>query len=129
MAGRILLDTSAVVGFFYGDQTATRLMRTAEEAYLSIVTLGELYFGAERSSRREANYAQVEELLEGLSILPSDAATAHEYGIIKFALRKKGRPLPDNDIWIAAAARQHDLTLATRDDHFREIDDIALIAW
>jgi tRNA(fMet)-specific endonuclease VapC len=51
------------------------------------------------------------------------------YGEIKSSLRQKGKPIPDNDIWIAASARQHSLTLVTRDAHFDEIDDLARERW
>jgi tRNA(fMet)-specific endonuclease VapC len=51
------------------------------------------------------------------------------YGEVKNALRLKGHPIPENDIWIAAVAHQHDLTLVTRDTHFDEIDNLKIIAW
>jgi len=65
----------------------------------------------------------------GLSVLACDQATAREYGQIKARLRAKGRPLPENDIWIAAIARLHGLTLVTRDQHFREVEGLAWEAW
>ena len=51
------------------------------------------------------------------------------YGVIKQALREKGRPIPENDIWIAAIAQQYGLTLVTRDDHFTAIDGLTLEKW
>ena len=127
--GRVLLDTSAVVGVFTGDGTARRIVEVANRAFMSTVTSGELYYGAERSSRRDAHLHQVHEFLSEVRVVSADRRTAHEYGTIKQALRRKGRPLPDNDLWIAAVARRHQLPLATRDNHFHEIEGIALIAW
>jgi len=49
--------------------------------------------------------------------------------VLKASLRRKGKPIPENDIWIAAIAYQHDLTLITRDKHFSEIDELKIIAW
>jgi len=58
-----------------------------------------------------------------------DLTTAQQYGESKNALRAKGRPIPENDLWIAALALQYDLTLATRDDHFGQIDGLSTIKW
>ena len=56
-------------------------------------------------------------------ILPGSVETARHYGIIKSQLKKKGRPIPENDVWIAAIAKEYDLTLVTRDDHFSYIGE------
>jgi tRNA(fMet)-specific endonuclease VapC len=58
-----------------------------------------------------------------------DENTATLYGSIKAALRKKGKPIPENDIWIAAIVQQHDLILITRDKHFSEIDNLNTGLW
>lgn len=62
-------------------------------------------------------------------MLVSDTATGQAYGQIKSALRAKGRPIPENDIWIAAIAMQYNLVLATRDEHFREVDGLVIETW
>lgn len=56
-------------------------------------------------------------------------ARQREYGVIKNQLRVKGRPIPENDIWIAAVARQRDLVLVSRDDHFAKVEGIKLEKW
>lgn len=129
MAGKLLLDTSVVVDLFAGDPAVQRVLSTAEEVFVPSIVFGELFYGAQRSNRRDANRVQVEAFASATAVLPCDLNTARHYGSIKDALRSKGRPLPENDIWIAALARQHALTLATRDAHFREIDGLALLAW
>src|ERR671939_46553 len=63
------------------------------------------------------------------SILVCDHTTARQYGESKNALRAKGRPIPENGLWIAAVALQYSLTLATRDDHFREVDGLTIVKW
>ncbi len=68
-------------------------------------------------------------LLDTNVVLACDADTARQYGTIKHALRLKGRPIPDNDIWIAAIARQYHLMLVTRDTHFAEVDELLSQAW
>jgi len=62
-------------------------------------------------------------------LLPCDSTTSRFYGEIKTWLRRKGRPLPENDIWIAASAMQHSLPLVTRDAHFEEIEHLELVRW
>ncbi|HID51436.1 MAG TPA: type II toxin-antitoxin system VapC family toxin [Anaerolineae bacterium] len=62
-------------------------------------------------------------------MLSCDIGTAHVYGKVKDNLRKKGRPIPENDVWIAALAIEHNLTLATRDAHFAEIEKLETEAW
>lgn len=129
MAGKLLLDTSVVIDLFAGDPAVKRVLAAAGEVFVSSIALGELFYGAERSSRREANRSQVESFASAVAVLPCDLETGRHYGRIKDDLRSRGRPLPENDIWIAAVASQYQLTLATRDEHFREIPGLALLAW
>jgi predicted nucleic acid-binding protein len=69
---------------------------------------------------------QIDGFVAKTPVLVSDLETAKKYGIIKDKLRKKGRPLPENDIWIAALALQYDLVLLTRDAHFQQIEMIKI---
>lgn len=62
-------------------------------------------------------------------VLTCDLQMARHYALLKMHLRVKGKPIPENDLWIAALAKQHDLILATYDNHFREIDDLTTVAW
>jgi tRNA(fMet)-specific endonuclease VapC len=62
-------------------------------------------------------------------VLVCDVETARHYGRVRNELRRKGRPIPENDIWIAATARQHDLILVTRDPHFDEVEGLPIEAW
>ncbi len=129
MNGRFLLDTSVVVALLRGDPAVKQRINTAEEVFISSVVLGELYLGARLSSRSAENTAQIESFATAARVISCDPGTAHHYASIKLHLRAKGRPLPENDIWIAATAQQHRLTLASRDAHFQEVDDLAVTAW
>jgi len=91
--------------------------------------LGELHFGAWTSAQKERNLARVDEFAAANAVLVTDVATAREYGVLKAALRAKGRLIPENDMWIAAIARQHGLTLITRDAHFQEVEGLAVGSW
>jgi tRNA(fMet)-specific endonuclease VapC len=129
MAGELLLDTSVIVDALAGNRDAQDLIAGSTRAYVPSIAMGELFFGAERSNRRVAELARAELFAVTNSVLPCDLATARFYGEIRYALRRKGRPIPENDICIAALAQQHDLTLATRDAHFREVDALPLLSW
>ena len=91
--------------------------------------LGELFFGAAKSGRPTANAAKVEEFAAGRSIVASDLDVARDYGSIKQRMKEKGRPLPENDIRIAAAAKCHGFVLVTRDRHFQEVEDLDTAEW
>jgi tRNA(fMet)-specific endonuclease VapC len=104
-------------------------LELAEEVFVPIIVLGELYYGAQKSSKVENNVTRINEFAESCSVLVCDTETSKQYGEIKNLLRAKGRPIPENDIWIAAIAKQHKLTLVSRDDHFKEIEDLSILTW
>ena len=128
MAGRYLLDTNIVIAILNGEIDLGRGLE-GSEACFNIVVLGELYYGAERSERVNDNLARIEEVEAAVTVLPCDRATARHYGRIKCQLKVKGKPIPENDIWIAATAQQHRLTVVTRDGHFAAIDGLVSEAW
>jgi len=96
---------------------------------IAVTVLGELFFGAEKSARRDANMAKYDAFAAEYSVLDCTTETAKHYSLIRNALRIKGRPIPDNDIWIAALAMQHDLTLITRGAHFDEVEGLKSEKW
>ncbi len=118
MSGRFLLDTNIVIALFADGATIKNNLVQASEVFIPSIVIGELCYGARKSGRVEANLARVDELVASSTILGCDAETAQQYGEVKNKLRLKGRPLPENDVWIAALALQHALILVTRDAHF-----------
>lgn len=129
MAGRFLLDTNIIIAHFAKEAAVEQRLAIAPEVFLPSVALGELYYGACKSARVTANTRRIDEFAAKNTVLTCDTETAREYGRIKNGLRAKGKPIPENDIWIAAIARQYDLTLVTRDSHFNEIEGLATEAW
>lgn len=129
MIGRYLLDTNIVIAVFNGDTLLQRRVANAPEAFVSIVTLGELLYGAYRSQRIGANVARIEQLETDITVLDCDSETSRHYGMVKAELRKPGKPIPENDIWIAALASQHGLTLVSRDPHFSAVKDVPRESW
>jgi tRNA(fMet)-specific endonuclease VapC len=129
MSQIFLLDTNAVVARLADDVRILELLDTSNEICVSSIVLGELYFGAEKSQRVQENIARVDKFTNGRRILSCDAQTARWYGRINNELRKKGKPIPQTDMWIAATALQHGLTLVTQDQHFAAVADLATISW
>jgi tRNA(fMet)-specific endonuclease VapC len=124
----VLLDTNVVIAFF-ADDKAIRERVTQTHFVLSSTVLGELYYGARKSDRAASNLSRIDEFAASLAVLACDAVTAQYYGKIKDGLRLKGRPIPENDIWVAAAAMQYGLPVATRDAHFNEVDGLLVENW
>ena len=129
MNGRYLLDTNIVIALFAQDQSIQDHLYRAEEVLIPSIVLGELYYGALKSARVETNQARIDEFASSSVIVGCDWGTARIYGQIKNKLRAKGRPIPENDLWIVAIAQQHQLPLISRDDHFKEVDDLSLRRW
>jgi tRNA(fMet)-specific endonuclease VapC len=129
MSGRFLLDTNVVIALLEGEADVQDQLAQADEIFVSSIALGELYFGAGKSRSPQMNWARVDELARDNIVLSCDTDTARRYGEVKNALRLKGRPIPENDIWIAAIALQHSLTLITRDRHFQEVDSLTVEVW
>ena len=129
MAGRYLLDTNTVIAAIGMEIDLERRRRGGDEIYLSVPALGELFFGAEKSQRIEENISQIYRLTAKFPVVSCDQETAGHYGFLRNLLKKKGRPIPVNDLWIAASARQHGLTLVTRDGHFDYVEDLAVERW
>jgi tRNA(fMet)-specific endonuclease VapC len=129
MNGRFLLDTNIVIALFAGESSVQEYLERAEEVLVPSVVLGELYFGARKSTRVEENLARVDEFAASSAVLVCDTETARQYGAIKNKLREVGRPIPENDLWIAAIAQQYDLILVTRDAHFSVVERLKIEAW
>ncbi len=129
MSGRFLLDTNIVIALMSGERAALSHLENAEEVLLPATALGELFYGAAKSRRPAENLAVVEKFASGRAIVACDLGVAREYGLLKQQLRGRGRPIPENDLWIAAAAKRHGVTLVSRDSHFADIDGIEIASW
>jgi tRNA(fMet)-specific endonuclease VapC len=119
----VLLDTSAYSALWRGDQAILAAVRQSETIAIPAIALGELHSGFRAGNRCAENAAQLAQFLAKPSVLILDvtAETALRYAEVDVFLRKKGRPIPRNDVWIAAVALEHGLPLLTLDAHFREI--------
>ncbi|MBW3637929.1 MAG: type II toxin-antitoxin system VapC family toxin [Armatimonadetes bacterium] len=128
MAEEYLLDTNIVSAFIDKEASVVAQVQ-ANSVFLSSIVLGELYFGAYKSGRVTLNVARVEVVEHSILLIECDGKTAKIFGEVKNQLRRIGRPIPENDIWIAATALQHDLILASRDAHFQAVDGLKVEIW
>jgi len=128
-AGSVLLDTSVVVAYFRGEGALRSRFVQAAALHLPWVVLGELHYGARRTHRRQEQLSFIQELLTYASVVFPDQSTTEHYGQMKAELAEMGKPIPDNDLWIAALAREHDLPVATRDAHFNAVPGLRVMKW
>jgi tRNA(fMet)-specific endonuclease VapC len=129
MSGKFLLDTNIVIALFANDENVLAQLKIASEVFIPSIVLGELHYGANKSNRSQTNITRIEEFAGENQILAADAETARHYGKVKNALHVKGKPIPENDIWIAALSIQHQCTLVTQDNHFSEVAELETISW
>jgi predicted nucleic acid-binding protein len=121
-----LLDTSAYSAFMRGHATVRQTIKTAEGLSLTPVVLGELHAGFRRGAHRVKNEHELATFLDSprVTVLPVVAETARRYAAIVDGLRRAGTPIPTNDIWIAASAMEHGLTVVTLDRHYASVPQI-----
>lgn len=122
-----LLDTSIIIDFFLGSQLAKKHIENITELFISAITYGELLYGAENSGNKSKHLKQVNEFANLCRIVQIDDETAKIYSQIKSQLKKDGKPIPENDMWIAASAMQNNFALIANDVHFTFIKELKLI--
>ena len=122
----ILLDTNAYSAFKRGDSESIEILRRAETIGISSVVLGELLSGFAAGAREADNRRQLNAFLESprVTVLPVNEGTADFYARVYHGLKRKGKPIPVNDLWIAATALQHGFAVFTYDQHFREVEGL-----
>ena len=126
IGNKLLLDTNIVIELFRGNQVVIAMLDKQENIYLPTAALGELYLGAYRSTNVSKKLQEIKSFLESCIVVYTDAITSDNYAVIKTALLNRGKPIPENDIWIAATALQYKILLYTFDRHFEEVEGITL---
>ncbi len=129
MNGRYLLDTNIIIALFAKDPLIHERIAGTSEVFVPCIAIGELYFGARKSSKIEENLTRIDEFASTNTVLPCNTETAKRYGDIKNRLKEKGQPIPENDIWIAAIAQEYALTVVTKDAHFNAVENLNAEVW
>ena len=124
----MILDTNALSAIAEGEPAAVAIIEQALEVFLPVVVIGEYRYGI-RQSRHKLRYEEwLRRMIPKSGILNIDLRTADEYALIRLELRLRGLPIPANDAWIAALARQHDQPVLSRDRHYEAISALRRIA-
>ena len=124
-----LLDSNIVIEIFDGNKIFADKISKEETLYLPSIVLGELYTGVNRVVNKAKYLKKLIDFLELCTVINIDSITAKFYGETIATLYKKGKPIPTNDVWIAAIALQHGFTLITNDGHFKEIPGLLFKKW
>ena len=125
---KILLDTNAYTHFLAGDEIVLSNLAQADRVHMSVFVLGELYAGFRAGKKERRNKQILERFLQKSSVVVLEATrdTAELFGLIKDSLKKSGRPIPINDVWIAAHALETGSILVTYDSHFSAVPGLRL---
>jgi tRNA(fMet)-specific endonuclease VapC len=120
---KIALDTNRLTDLFQGDASLAAFLGMCDEVWIPFVVLAEMKAGFYGGTRQNQNEALLANLLarETVNILYAGRETTEQYARLFVFLKRAGTPIPDNDLWIAAMAIEHDLALVTRDRHFDKL--------
>lgn len=125
----MILDTNAVSALSFEDAGLTGLLGGNERHHLPVVVIGEYEFGIAGSKRKKELKAWFALLVSESIVLNIDRETAVQYGQVCEALKRAGKPIPSNDVWIGALALQHGLAVVSRDGHLDWVPGLRRLAW
>jgi len=127
--GKLALDTNAVIAYREGISKVCKLVDEADVIILPVTVIGELLYGALNSTKTKNNEKFVHKFVEYSLVMQIDEAVAARYARVRFDLKRRGTPIPENDIWIAAACLDLEVPLLSRDDHFKLVPGLNVISW
>ena len=123
---KVALDTNIAIDILNGKRETVDSLGKYDLLFLPVTVCGELLFGARNSSKREENLRKFREFIKQSKILPITGDVAEQYAEIRWRLKHEGKPIPENDIWIASLCKANGVPLMTKDRHFSYIDGLAL---
>ncbi len=125
---QILMDTNAYTALKMNDTNVVDIIRHVDVVGLNPIILGELLGGFANGNKEKRNRDELAEFLNSsrVTVFPIEENTAKYYAVVYANLRKKGTPIPTNDMWIAASALEHGLMLCTHDKHFFKIEGLLI---
>ena len=125
----MILDTNGLSALADGDLTLEPILRQATSISLPVIVLGEYRYGIWQSRNRARYEHWLAEAVGDYKVLDVDQGTAGYYAEVREELKRKARPIPANDLWIAALARQHHLPVLSRDRHFDFVPGLTRLGW
>ena len=125
----LILDTNALSAAAEHDPSAMDIVARADRLAVPVIVLGEYRLGIAQSRYRASYETRLRKWSSSVTVMEIDDETTHSYAIIGLELKKKGKPIPTNDLWIAALCRQHSLPLLSRDRHFDLVSGLRRMEW
>jgi len=125
----MILDTNAISALAENNKALIGLVQTAPRISVTIISLGEYFFGISQSRHRVELEAWMDVFLSNVDVLLLEQKTLIFYADVRERLKKAGTPIPANDCWIAALAKQHRLPIVSQDRHFDSVNGIVRIGW
>lgn len=125
----MILDTNALSALLDKEAALLEAIRESRELALPVIVLGEFRFGISVSRRRDEYLAWLRRDLSLFRVLPVVEETSVYYATIRSELKAGGSPIPANDTWIAALARQHRMPIVSRDTHFDRVKNVERVGW
>ncbi len=125
----MILDTNALSAAADREPAALELVARAERVAVPVIVLGEYRLGIAQSRHYTSYKNWLRDWITAVTVLDIEEETTQHYAAIGLELKKRGRPIPANDLWIAALCRQHALPLLSRDRHFDVVAGIRRLDW
>ena len=125
----MILDTNGLSAAADNDPGVVAVLARAEQLSIPVIVLGEYRLGIAQSRNRTSYENWLTALLQDCMVLDVNEATTQDYADIILELKRKGKPIPSNDVWIAALCRQHAFPLLSRDRHFDWVAGVKRIEW
>jgi tRNA(fMet)-specific endonuclease VapC len=125
----MIVDTNALSAAADDEPTLIAILTRASQMVIPVIVLGEYRYGIAQSRHCAAYENWLAGLLRDCAVLDINEPTTQHYAKITLELRQKGKPIPTNDLWIAALCRQHSLPLLSRDGHFDHVAGLKRFGW
>ena len=125
----MILDTNALSAWCDGEGALLALLPADHPLFLPVIVLGEYRFGIKAARDRKTREAGLAEVESAVTVLDVNTETARYYADVREEIRQAKTPIPENDLWIVALARQHSLPVITRDAHFDHVADLRRVGW
>jgi tRNA(fMet)-specific endonuclease VapC len=129
VSGRLAVDNNAVIAYREGISEVCTLIDEADVIILPVTVLGELLYGALNSAKTRKNENIIQKFAAYSIVMQVDEAVATRYAKVRFNLKKNGTPIPENDIWVAAACLELEVPLLSRDSHFKYVEGLDVCIW
>lgn len=125
----MILDTNALSAAGEGHPGVMEILAGVQQLALPVVVIGEYRYGISQSRHRARYRRWLDSMITDCAVLDVTEQTTHYYAAINIELRKAGKPIPTNDLWIAALCQQHALPLLSQDRHFDAVSGVRRLDW